>query len=171
MRCVRDLHQGNFLTDNRNAVLIGGTGSGKTHLAIAIGANCVREREARVRFFNTVDLVNQPVLGRHVAPAATHLEYVQMPEITRRSSTRGLPGSPRGRCGSITAQASSDNQNRRAIATSRVSEPNHRSKTQISAVRCMRPLPEPRTLHVSQRVAVAGGASVALWVIKFSVGR
>ncbi|PZP65751.1 MAG: ATPase [Methylorubrum populi] len=44
---VRDLHQGNFLTDSRNAVLIGGTGSGKTHLAIAIGANCVREREAR----------------------------------------------------------------------------------------------------------------------------
>ena len=56
---VRDLHQGNFLTDSRNAVLIGGTGSGKTHLAIAVGANCVREREARVRFFNTVDLVNQ----------------------------------------------------------------------------------------------------------------
>jgi len=56
---VRDLHQGTFLTDSRNVVLIGGTGSGKTHLAIAIGANCVREREARVRFFNTVDLVNQ----------------------------------------------------------------------------------------------------------------
>lgn len=56
---VRDLHQGYFLSDSRNAVLIGGTGSGKTHLAIAIGANCVRERAARVRFFNTVDLVNQ----------------------------------------------------------------------------------------------------------------
>ncbi len=56
---VRDLHQGNFLADSRNVVLVGGTGSGKTHLAIAIGANCVRDREARVRFFNTVDLVNQ----------------------------------------------------------------------------------------------------------------
>jgi DNA replication protein DnaC len=56
---VRELHRGLFLTESRNAVLIGGTGSGKTHLAIAIGANCVREREARVRFFNTVDLVNQ----------------------------------------------------------------------------------------------------------------
>ncbi|MBA9070396.1 DNA replication protein DnaC [Methylobacterium sp. RAS18] len=44
---VRDLHQGNFLTDSRNAMLIGGTGSGKTRLAIAMGANCVREREAR----------------------------------------------------------------------------------------------------------------------------
>jgi DNA replication protein DnaC len=39
-------------------VLIGGTGSGKTHLAIAIRANCVREREARLRFFNTVDQVS-----------------------------------------------------------------------------------------------------------------
>jgi DNA replication protein DnaC len=56
---VRALHRGDFLSDSRNAVLIGGTGSGKTHLAIAIGANCVRDREARVRFFNTVDLVNQ----------------------------------------------------------------------------------------------------------------
>ena len=56
---VRALHRGDFLSEGRNAVLVGGTGSGKTHLAIAIGANCVREREARVRFFNTVDLVNQ----------------------------------------------------------------------------------------------------------------
>ena len=56
---VRALHRGDFLSEGRNAVLVGGTGSGKTHLAIAIGANCLREREARVRFLNTVDLVNQ----------------------------------------------------------------------------------------------------------------
>jgi DNA replication protein DnaC len=56
---VRELHKGTFLAESRNVVLIGGTGSGKTHLAIAVGANCVRERAARVRFFNTVDLVNQ----------------------------------------------------------------------------------------------------------------
>ena len=56
---VRELHEGHFLASSRNAVLIGGTGTGKTHLAIAIGANCVRGQEARVRFFNTVDLVNR----------------------------------------------------------------------------------------------------------------
>jgi len=39
-------------------VLIGGTGTGKSHLAIAIGANCVRNG-GRVRFFTAVDLVNQ----------------------------------------------------------------------------------------------------------------
>src|SRR5215210_3794702 len=56
---VRELYEGHFLATSRNAVLIGGTGTGKTHLAIAIGANCVRAQEARVRFFNTVDLVNR----------------------------------------------------------------------------------------------------------------
>ena len=63
---VRALHRGDFLSDSRNAVLIGGTGSGKTHLAIAIGANCVRDREARVRFFNTVGpapLKRTPLIG------------------------------------------------------------------------------------------------------------
>lgn len=47
---VRDLHQGGFLATQRNAVLIGGTGTGKSHLAIAIAANAVRNG-ARVRFF------------------------------------------------------------------------------------------------------------------------
>lgn len=49
---VRDLHDGGFLETQRNAVFVGGTGSGKTHICIAITANCVR-RGAR------------PVLQRH----------------------------------------------------------------------------------------------------------
>ena len=32
--------------------------------------------------------------------------------MTVRSSTRGLPGLPRGRCGLSASQASSDNQNK-----------------------------------------------------------
>lgn len=55
---VRDLHAGGLLQPPRNAVLVGGTGTGKTHLAIAIAANCIRNG-ARGRFFNVVDLVNQ----------------------------------------------------------------------------------------------------------------
>ena len=35
---VRDLAGGDFLAQRRNAVLVGGTGTGKTHLAIAIAA-------------------------------------------------------------------------------------------------------------------------------------
>ena len=55
---VRSLHAGAFLTGQRNVVLVGGTGTGKTHLAIAITANLVRA-SARGRYFNTVDLVNR----------------------------------------------------------------------------------------------------------------
>ena len=55
---VRDLHDGDFLKTQRNAVCVGGTGTGKTHICIAITANCVR-RGARARFFNLIDLVNR----------------------------------------------------------------------------------------------------------------
>lgn len=55
---VRDLATGTFLASQRNAVLVGGTGTGKTHLAIAIGRSCVRTG-ARVRYYNTIDLVNR----------------------------------------------------------------------------------------------------------------
>ena len=55
---VRSLHDGAFLANRRNIVLVGGTGTGKTHLAIAITANVVRAG-ARGRFFNLVDLVNR----------------------------------------------------------------------------------------------------------------
>jgi DNA replication protein DnaC len=55
---VRDLAGGDFLTHQRNVVLVGGTGTGKTHLAIAIARACIRAG-ARGRFFNTVDLVNK----------------------------------------------------------------------------------------------------------------
>jgi DNA replication protein DnaC len=55
---VRELAAGAFLEQQRNAILIGGTGTGKTHIAIAIVRACVR-RGARGRFFNVVDLVNQ----------------------------------------------------------------------------------------------------------------
>ncbi len=55
---VRDLASGNFLAHQRNIVLVGGTGTGKTHLAIAIARACIRDG-ARGRFFNVVDLVNK----------------------------------------------------------------------------------------------------------------
>jgi DNA replication protein DnaC len=55
---VRSLHAGSFLPEQRNIVLVGGTGTGKTHLALAIAAAVVRAG-ARGRFFNTVDLVNR----------------------------------------------------------------------------------------------------------------
>ena len=55
---VRDLAGGGFVASQRNIVLVGGTGTGKTHLAIAIARSCIRAG-LRGRFFNTVDLVNR----------------------------------------------------------------------------------------------------------------
>ena len=55
---VHDLAGGNFLAHQRNCVLVGGTGTGKTHLAIAIARACIRNG-ARGRFFKVVDLVNK----------------------------------------------------------------------------------------------------------------
>ena len=53
---MRDLAGGNFLAHQRNVVLVGGTVTGKTHLAIAIARVSVG---ARGRFFNVVDLINK----------------------------------------------------------------------------------------------------------------
>src|SRR5438874_5160843 len=55
---IRDLATGAFLAEQRNAVLIGGTGTGKSHLAIAIARACIRSG-ARGRFYTVIDLVNR----------------------------------------------------------------------------------------------------------------
>ena len=55
---VNDLAGGGFIAQQRNAVLVGGTGTGKTHLAIAIARSCIRSG-SRGRFYNVVDLVNR----------------------------------------------------------------------------------------------------------------
>ncbi len=55
---VREIATGAFLEGKRNAIFIGGTGTGKTHLVIAVAAAVVRSH-ARGRFYNLVDLVNQ----------------------------------------------------------------------------------------------------------------
>ena len=55
---INMLHQGHFIDNRRNIVLVGGTGTGKSHLGIAIATEAVRNRH-KARFFNVVDLVNQ----------------------------------------------------------------------------------------------------------------
>ena len=55
---VRDLATGSFLEGKRNIVLVGGTGTGKSHLAVAIARACIRNG-ARARCYDVVDLVNR----------------------------------------------------------------------------------------------------------------
>lgn len=83
---VRELAKGSFVTDQRNVVLIGGTGTGKTHLAIAIARALIRNG-TRGRFFNVVDLVNRLETetrggkqGR-LADYMTRLDFVILDEL------------------------------------------------------------------------------------------
>jgi DNA replication protein DnaC len=55
---VRQLHRAEFIDGADNVVLIGGPGTGKTHIATALGIQAVEHHRKKVRFFATVDLVN-----------------------------------------------------------------------------------------------------------------
>jgi DNA replication protein DnaC len=55
---VRKLHGGAFTEQAHNVVLIGGPGTGKTHLATALGVQAIQCHGKRVRFHSTVELVN-----------------------------------------------------------------------------------------------------------------
>ncbi len=55
---VKSLHGCDFIEHAHNVVLIGGPGTGKTHLATAIGVQAIMHHHLRVRFFSTIELVN-----------------------------------------------------------------------------------------------------------------
>ena len=83
---VNDLAGGGFITQQRNVVLVGGTGTGKTHLAIAIARSCIRSG-ARGRFYNVVDLVNRLEIetrnGRQgrLAGHLTRMDFIVLDEL------------------------------------------------------------------------------------------
>ena len=83
---VRDLAGGDFIAQQRNVVLVGGTGTGKTHLAIAIARSCIRSG-TRGRFYNVVDLVNRLETetrnGRQgrIADQLTRIDFVILDEL------------------------------------------------------------------------------------------
>ena len=83
---VRDLAGGGFIRQQRNAVFVGGTGTGKTHLVIAIARSCIRAG-VRGRFFTTVDLVNRLEAeargGRQgrIADYLTRMDFVVLDEL------------------------------------------------------------------------------------------
>ena len=83
---VNDLAGGGFIAQQRNAVLVGGTGTGKTHLAIAIARSCIRSG-SRGRFYNVVDLVNRLEIetrnGRQgrIADQLTRMDFIILDEL------------------------------------------------------------------------------------------
>ena len=55
---VRQLHRCEFMGGAENIVLIGGPGTGKTHVATALGIQAIEHHRRKVRFFSTIELVN-----------------------------------------------------------------------------------------------------------------
>ena len=82
---LRDLAAGGFIAQQRNVVLVGGTGTGKTHLAIAIARSCIRAGSRGASA--TIDLVNQleaqARVGRQgrLADYLTRLDFVILDEL------------------------------------------------------------------------------------------
>ena len=83
---IRELHTGGFLDEARNIIFVGGTGTGKTHLAIAIAQNLIRNGR-RGRFYTAVDLVNrlehEQRLGKSdsLAKRLAQLDFVILDEL------------------------------------------------------------------------------------------
>ena len=76
-----------FTDDAHNVVLIGGPGTGKTHLATALGISGLAHHGKRVRFYSTVDLVNaleqekaQGKAGR-IAMSLSRMDLVILDEL------------------------------------------------------------------------------------------
>jgi DNA replication protein DnaC len=70
-----------------NVVLVGGTGTGKTHLATALGVKAITQHGKRVRFYSTVDLANtleqEKLAGKQgrLAYSLMHTDLVILDEL------------------------------------------------------------------------------------------
>jgi DNA replication protein DnaC len=84
---VRQLHRCDFIDPADNVVLVGGPGTGKSHVATAIGVQAIEHHKKRVRFFSTVELVNaleqEKVQGKagQIANRLIHSDLVILDEL------------------------------------------------------------------------------------------
>jgi len=67
---IEQLATAGFMEQATNLILVGGTGTGKTHLATALGVAAIHQGK-RVRFYNAVDLVNQLDKEKRLGKACT----------------------------------------------------------------------------------------------------
>lgn len=83
---VKQLATAAFMDSAHNLILVGGTGTGKTHIATALGVAAIHQGK-RVRFYNAVDLVNllerEKQLGKagNLAKQLAHLDAVILDEL------------------------------------------------------------------------------------------
>jgi len=84
---VRTLHRCEFVDETENIVFIGGPGTGKTHIATAIGVQAIVHHHRRVRFLSTIELVNALELEKlnarqgRLANRLAHVDLVILDEL------------------------------------------------------------------------------------------
>ena len=93
---VRQLHAGEFMAGAHNVVLIGGPGTGKTHIATALGIQAVEHHRKKVRFFATVDLVNALEQEKAMNKAGQLADRLSKLDLVILDELGYLPFSPSG---------------------------------------------------------------------------
>lgn len=84
---IKALHRCEFMEEAQNVVLVGGPGTGKTHLATAIAVQAIQHHHKRVRFLSTIELVNlleqEKQLGKQgrMAHRLVHTDLVILDEL------------------------------------------------------------------------------------------
>jgi DNA replication protein DnaC len=84
---VRQLHRCEFIETADNIVLVGGPGTGKSHIATALGVQAIEHHKKRARFFSTVELVNaleqEKAQGKagQIASRLVHADLVVLDEL------------------------------------------------------------------------------------------
>jgi DNA replication protein DnaC len=84
---IKQLATFDFTDAAQNVVLVGGTGTGKTHLATGLGVSAIQQHGLRARFYSTVDLVNmleqEKAAGKQgrLAMNLLHMDLVILDEL------------------------------------------------------------------------------------------
>jgi DNA replication protein DnaC len=93
---IRQLHCDDFMYGADNVVLIGSPGTGKSHIATALGVQAVEHQRKKVHFFATVDLVDALEQEKAMNKAGQLAERLPRLDLIILDELGYLPFSPSG---------------------------------------------------------------------------